>query len=149
MQMNLFRSLLILIFVGAIIGCAPSVPLQRAQVAVISREIPPAQLDSVLANATIQAQFEFKFNEVDYIARHYDLLVGTRQDMTMICSPVCIAIPISVPVTTQYVVIQSLPDKHIYAWGTLEELSKDSESDISSIMPVVKQHLAEAQQRKK
>jgi hypothetical protein len=65
----------------------------------------------------------------------------------MVCTPNCIPIFVTVPVTTEYVVVQRMPSKQLHAWGTLEELSKDPDSAVSSIMPIVKARFAEAKKK--
>lgn len=132
----------------AITGCAGMVPLQRAQVAAISRDTAPAELDRVLAQATAVAQVEFQEGGKAYMARHYHLQTGSRQEMTMVCTPTCVPIFIQVPVTERYVVIQNLPARSVHAWGTLEELSKDADPAVSSLMPALKQRLTEAEKKK-
>lgn len=146
--MNLFPKILLIAVVVATAGCAISVPLQRAQISAISREATPANLNQILADATVVAQTEFQGNGKSYLARHYLLQTATRQDMSMVCTPTCIPIFITVPVTTQYVVIQRLPERSLHAWGTLEELSKDPDAEVSSLMPIVKQRLEEFQNKK-
>ena len=94
------------------------------------------------------AQVEFQEGGNAYLARHYHLQTGTRQDMTMVCTPTCVPIFIQVPVTERYVVIQNLPARSVFAWGTLEELSKDADPAVSSLMPGVKQRLTEAEKKK-
>ncbi|WP_372717584.1 hypothetical protein [Immundisolibacter sp.] len=146
--MYIWRGILLLLVCNGLVACAPSVPLQRAQINSISRDSTPADLDRVLANATIIAQYEFVENEQAYFARHYSLHTGSRQEMSMVCTPTCIPIFVPVSITTDYVVIQRMPSKAIHAWGTLEELSKDPDSEVSSIMPVVKRLLEDARKKK-
>jgi hypothetical protein len=146
--MNRFVKVFVLACTVAVAGCAGVVPLQRAQVAAISRDTAPPELDRVLANATAVAQVEFQEGGKAYLARHYNLQTGTRQDMTMVCTPTCVPIFIQVPVTERYVVIQNLPARSVFAWGTLEELSKDADPAVSSLMPGVKQRLTEAEKKK-
>lgn len=128
-------------------ACAPSVPLQRAQIGSLSKEATPSDVERVLSGATMVAQTEFVVDEKSYLARHYRLLTGSRQEMSMVCTPNCIPIFVTVPVTSEYVVIQRMPSRQLHAWGTLEELSKDSDSTISSIMPVVKARFDEAKKK--
>lgn len=130
-------------------GCASSVPLQQGQVGAITRDAAPTQIDQALGQATVVAQYEFKEGEGQYTARHYNLQTGTQQQMTMVCTPTCIPIFITVPVLTEYVVIQTLPERKVHAWGTLEELSKDADPSVSGLMPTVKQRLADAKAAKK
>lgn len=138
---------LALIALVALAGCASNVPLQRNQVDAISRETRPAELEEILAKATVTAQTEVQAQEHRYNARLFSLQTGTRQDMTMICTPICIPIMITVPVTSQFVVLQRLPEKELVAWGTPEELSKDADPRVSALMPNVKQQLEQASKK--
>ena len=62
----------------------------------------------------------------------------------MVCTPLCIPIMITVPVMVEYVVIQRMPGRELLAWGTPEQLSKDADTEVSALMPVVKQRLEAA-----
>lgn len=127
-------------------ACAP-VPLQRGQIGGLARDSSPADVDRVLGKATVVAQTEFLVADKSFRARHYRLQSGTKQEMTMVCTPTCIPIFVPVPITAEYVVIQRLPSQTLHAWGTLEELSKDPDASVSSIMPVVKARYEEAKKK--
>jgi hypothetical protein len=131
-----------------LIACASSVPLQRGQIGSLSKDSTSAEVDRILADATVVAQFEFAVGEKSYFARHYNLLTGTRQDMTMVCTPNCMPVFYPVQITAAYVVIQRMPSKTMLAWGTLEELSKDSDPAISDIMPKLKTEFEAAKKKK-
>ena len=142
------RAALVVVAAAALAAaCATTVPLQRAQIGALAKETPPGDVERILDKATVVAQTEIVANERPYLARHYRLLTGTRQEMTMVCTPTCIPIFVTVPVTSDYVVIQRMPAKELHAWGTLEELSKDSDTAVSSIMPIVKARLDEAKKK--
>jgi hypothetical protein len=125
----------------ALAGCATRVPLQQAQIGAITAQTSAGELDAILKNATQLAAFEFADGGRSFFVRSYSLQTGMRQDMTMVCTPVCIPIFITVPVTTDYVVVQNLPARTLHAWGTLEALSKDPDTAVSSIMPALKLRL--------
>lgn len=130
-----------------IAGCATPVHLQQAQVGSLGRESAPAEVDRVLGNATLVARSEFKANGQDFLARQYRLQTGTNQEMTMVCTPACMPIFIQVPITADYLIIQRIPGLTMHAWGTPEQLSKDPDEAIASIMPTVKARLNEARQK--
>ncbi|MBI5259074.1 MAG: hypothetical protein HY855_21395 [Burkholderiales bacterium] len=143
-----FWKLALAAFVSVLlVACAAPVPLQRAQAGALSRDSAPGDVERILGNASVVAQAEFAVDDKPFLARHYRLLTGSRQQMTMVCTPVCIPIFVTVPVTTDYAVIQRLPSKALHAWGTLEELSKDPDAAVSSIMPTVKARLEEAKKK--
>ncbi len=135
---------LVLPVFAVLVGCAGSVPLQRGQIDSITRETRPADLEQILGKATPVAQTDVTAGERQYNARRYQLQTGTRQDMTMVCTPACFPIMITVPVLVEYVVIQRMPGKELLAWGTPEELSKDADVEVSALMPTVKQRLEAA-----
>jgi hypothetical protein len=147
-MLSLYLKFLCIALIATLAGCAPAVPLQRSQIAAITHNTQSAELEQILAGATIAQRFELDANNLKYYVRQYDLQTGTKQEMTMICSPNCIPIFYSVPVTSEFIVLQNLQDKKILAWGTIEELSKDPDSNISSVMPNLKQTLAEIKKKK-
>lgn len=147
--MSTFRRATIIAVLASLVGCATSVPLQRDQIAAISLDSPPAAVEQTLGRATPTAQFEFTANDNPFLVRHYLLQTGTRQQMTMACTTFCFPVFYDVPVTAQYLVVQRLPSRAMHAWGTIEELSKDPEPGVSSIMPVLKVRLEAALAEKK
>lgn len=146
---KVLRTCLLAVACVALYGCAPVVPLQRAQIGAITREAAPSELDRVLAHATVLTQFEFEADTKPYLVRRYNLLTGTRQEMSMVCTQFCFPIYITVPITSEYVVVQRLPSKTVFAWGTLEELSKDADPEVSGMMPIMKARLDEELKKKK
>lgn len=145
--MNVVIKIIIFTLLGVFTGCASTVPLKRTQVSEISREVSSAELDRILGNATVLSQVEVRANNRDYFVRNYKLQTGIRSETSVICTPICIPVITQVPVTAEYVIIQNLPNRTVFAWGTLEELSKDPDTSVNSIMPVVKQKLVEAQKQ--
>lgn len=142
------RITLLALWVAVLAGCASKPPLQRAQISALTRESSPQEVDRILSSAAELSRVEVTHSGRNYLVRSYNLQTGTRQEMSMVCTPTCIPIFVPVPVMTSYVVIQQLPSQSTFAWGTLEELSKDSDDTISSLMPVVKQRLAESRSTK-
>ena len=145
--MNIRNLALTVCVVLALSACAMTVPLQRAQIGSLSREAPPAEVDRILGTASVVATAEFVAIEKPYLARQYLLQTGSRQEVSVVCTPTCIPIFVTVPVMTEYVVIQRMPSKELHAWGTFEELSKDTNSEVSSIMPIDKAQLAGAKKK--
>ena len=125
-------------------GCANRVPLRQAQIDSIGRDTSPADLNRVLGEATVVAQAEVQDGADRFLARAFHLQTGTRQEMTMVCTPTCIPIFITVPVLADYVVLQTLPAMGLLAWGTPEALSKDADERVSRLMPEVKTRLEAA-----
>jgi hypothetical protein len=122
-------------------GCASTVPLYRGQVDTLTRDTRPADLQQILGKATATSQADVQMGERRYLARRYQLQTGMRQEVSVVCTPTCLAIPVSVPVLVAYVVIQRQPGGELLAWGTPEELSKDADTEVSALMPTVKQQL--------
>lgn len=147
--MSFLRSSTITGLVLTLVGCANSTPLHRNQVDALTRDSSPVTVEQTLGKATASAQFEFTVNDNLYFVRHYALQTGTHQETTTVCTTICVPIIIDVPVTAPYLVVQRLPSRAMHAWGTIEELSKDPEPSISSIMPTLKLQLEVALARKK
>jgi hypothetical protein len=143
------RISIIVVMLFALVGCATSIPLQRGQIDSITRDSSPAAVDQTLGKATPTAQFEFTANGDPFFVRHYMLQTGMRQEMTVACTPICFPIAYSVPITVPYLVVQRLPSRAMHAWGAIEELSKDTDPTISSIMPALKVKLEAALAEKK
>ncbi|MCC2676377.1 MAG: hypothetical protein K0R58_3324 [Ramlibacter sp.] len=143
------RTVIVIAAVVAVAGCAAPVPLQRAQIDAITRDAPPAAVEQALGKATPTAQFEFTASDNPFFVRHYMLQTGRRQEMTMVCTTFCFPVFYEVPVTVSYLLVQRLPSRAMHAWGTIEELSKDPEPSVSSIMPALKARLEVALKEKK
>ncbi|UUZ47495.1 hypothetical protein LP420_30210 [Massilia sp. B-10] len=56
---------------------------------------------------------------------------------------------ITVPVIDSYVLVFDSPARRLFAWGTVEELSRSPDESVSAIMPDLKQSHALAIQAKK
>lgn len=137
-----------LFFALSLSACAIPVALQQNQLSTLSKETTPTQLDEQLGKATVRKQVEFSANDQDYLSRLYLLQVGSRTQMNVMCTPACFAYPTTVPVYNEYLIIQTLPSKALFAWGTPEELSKAADPAVSAIMPLLKQKLKEKTEKK-
>ena len=142
------QKLLLMLSIALFAGCATQVPLQQRQVSEISRDTTASALEKIVGDAAVASRSEFEVAGVKYLARSYKLQTGTTSEMTMACTPACIPIFIQVPVLTEYVIVQRLPSMNMHAWGTLEQLSKDPDVSVSSIMPTLKARMAEQQKAK-
>jgi hypothetical protein len=60
-----------------------------------------------------------------------------------VCTTFCFPVMYDIPITTQYLLLQRLPSRALYAWGTIEELSKDTDPAVSAMMPALKVRLEE------
>lgn len=129
-------------------GCASNIPLHRDQIGRIGAQTSPAELNTILGKATSSAEYDFKSHEHDYRARHYLLQTGTSQTTTMVCAPACIPILIDVPVFEQYVLVQEQPSLKLIGWGTIEELGKNPDDRVSSLIPDLKQTYAQVTKKK-
>lgn len=119
-------------------GCAGNIPLKRDQIGRISAETSPAELTTILGKATASADYDFKSHDQDYHARHYLLQTGTTQTTAVVCTPACIPILIDTPVFEQYVLVQAQPSLKLVGWGTIEELGKNPDERVSSLIPDLK-----------
>jgi hypothetical protein len=130
-------------------ACAGVVPLQRGQTAGLSKQATPAQVDAYVGQATITANHTFTSQGKAWDARHYNLQTGSTQQMTMVCAPTCMPVFYTVPVLDSYVLVFDSPARHLFAWGTLEELSRSPDDAVSAIMPDLKNSYFLALQAKK
>ena len=135
--------------VALLAGCATVVPLQREQAGALTRNADAAEVDRAVGKAPPVAQFDFQAGGKPFHARHYNLQTGMREEMTMVCTTFCFPVSYAVPVTAEYVVVQRLPARALHAWGTLEELSKDPDPEVSGIMPALKARYEAEKQKKK
>lgn len=142
------RTLLLTLLLG-LAGCAGYMPLQRTQTALLSQGSSEAQVQAIIGKATLLAGHEFSVDGQRYLARHYDLQTGTRQQMSMRCNRRrgCVPMYYDLPITDAYVVVYRQPAQQLYAWGTLEELSRSPDDAVSRIMPALKAAYTEQQKR--
>lgn len=131
------RMVMVMAFVLS--ACTPMVPLQRAQVAQISAETGMGELDAMLGKATEVRRFEFIAQGKSYRVREYRLQTGSQQQTSVICTPVCVPIFVTVPVTADYVLVHEIGLQRLFAWGSLEELSKSADERVSAVMPLLKE----------
>ncbi len=130
-------------------GCAVNVPLQRTQTAALAKGASIADVERVVGKSTPIASHSFSSQGKAFDARHYYVQTGTKQQMQMVCAPTCFPIFISVPVTDAYVMVFEAPKQQLFAWGTLEELSRSPDEAISAIMPDLKKSYDVVRQAKK
>lgn len=81
----------------------------------------------------------FEYQNKRYLAEHYSLQTGTQQTGTVVCTPTCIYIPITVPILAPFVIVYREGEKTVLSSGTLEELSKSENSEVSGLMPHLKE----------
>ena len=146
MLLNIGRAL---VCAALISGCAVNVPLQRAQTAALAKDASMADVDKAVGKSTPIASHSFTSQGKAFDARHYYLQTGSKQQMQMVCAPTCFPIFITVPVTDSYVMVFEAPKQQLFAWGTLEELSRSPDESISAIMPGLKKAYDVVRQTKK
>lgn len=148
--MNRYKSISGAILCAALIsGCATNVPLQRTQTAALVKGASVVDVNLVVGKSTPVATHQFSSQGKAFDARHFNVQTGTKQQMQMVCAPTCFPIFISVPVTDTYVIVFETPKQQLFAWGTLEELSRSPDEGISAIMPDLKKSYDVVRQVKK
>lgn len=130
-------------------ACAGVVPLQRSQTAALVKGASPADVDAYAGKASVIVSHTFSSQGQAWDARHYNLQTGSTQQMTMVCAPTCMPIFITVPVVDSYVMVFDSPARRLFAWGTLEELSRNPDETVSAIMPDLKTSYYQALQAQK
>lgn len=120
-------------------GCAATVPLQRDQVDRLTAEASMNDVQTLLGKASAVRSFEFNAQGKAYAVREYRLQTGTQQEMSVVCTPLCVPVSYPVAVTTDYVLVREAGAERLLAWGSLEELSKSSNERISALMPALKE----------
>jgi len=98
-NMFITRWVPIIAVLATLVGCATTVPLQRGQIDAIRSDSAPATVEQALGRATPTAQFEFAANGNVFFVRQYLLQIGSRQELTLLCTPICTPVFYSVPVT--------------------------------------------------
>lgn len=136
--MTIIKPALLLAATLTLAGCMGTVPLQRAQTANLSSGASAADVESAVGKASVLLAHDFESGGKRYLARHYALQTGARQEMMVVCTPNCMAIPTAVPVNTPYVVVYEAASQKLIAWGTIEELSRSPDDSISALMPALK-----------
>ena len=120
-------------------SCATHVPLTNEQVGRISADTPATDLNAILGKATVAARYDIDADGQTYHVRRLALKTGTRMKKVTICTKTCNLVDRPVAVTTHYLLIQEMPSQKLLGWGTTEELSKNADERIASIMPKLRQ----------
>jgi hypothetical protein len=124
-------------------ACATVTPLSRSQLAALSRDTPAAEVEAAIGKGTARHSFEMQHDGRALAVRVFDLVVGSRTQMMTICTPNCMFIPTQVPVNTTFVLVQNADTaRALVAWGTLEELAKDSDGRISTMAAPIRDRVA-------
>lgn len=124
--------------VAALLSGCGTVPLQREQVDRLSADASLSEVQAMLGKASELRAFGFSFGDKAYRAREYRLQTGATQQTSVVCTPVCYPIVVTVPVTVDYVLVHELGSERLLAWGSMEELSKASDERVSQLMPALK-----------
>lgn len=132
----------------SITGCSAP-PLVRGQADRINLGDSDATVAAKFGKSIPDMSHRFTASSRNYRADHYRLQTGTTQSGTVVCTPTCIYVPITVPVFTPFAVVYSDPDFRVIAFGTIEELSKSPDDTISGLMPDLKTSYQKALQDKK
>jgi hypothetical protein len=143
------RLLLVTLLAVVMTGCAANIPLQRGQTASLTAGTPADQVAPALGNASVQLAHDFEFEGRTFSARHYALQTGSTQQMTMVCSPVCIPVFYTVPVTQPYVLVFEGKPPRLFAFGMVEELSRSPDADTAKMMPTLKESAERARASQK
>ncbi len=124
-------------------ACGTIIPLQPSEIAHINHDISTTELDKILPKNKVAFDYQLPANGQYYWVRHAILKTGQIQKPVFVCAPTCVTLFVPVSTTVQYVVIQEAPSGKVFAFGTLDELDKDPDNRISSIMPSIRQTFRE------
>lgn len=144
--LKIIASLMVVLLVA---GCVATVPLQRSQIDSFRTGDSAVSLQEKIGKSTPTLEHAFEHAGVPYMARHFNLQTGTQQSGTVVCTPVCMYIPIIVPIYTPFVIVYGDGGRVVRAYGTLEELSKSHDETISAFMPALKAGMEKARAEKK
>ncbi len=125
-------------------GCAGAPPLVRGQTDLLVLGDTDASVAAKFGKSLADISHRFSNTGRNYRADHYRLQTGSTQSGTVVCTPTCIYVPITVPVFTPYVVVYAVPENRVIAFGTIEELSKSPDDTVSGFMPSLKLSLEKA-----
>jgi hypothetical protein len=123
-------------------ACASTVPLSRNQLATLSAESRPAEVEAAIGQSTPKHTFTLDTPAGPMAVRVFNLLIGSRSQMMTVCTPNCMLIPTQVPVTTDFVIVQQADSKALRAWGTLEEIGKDADPRVSALAAPIRERVA-------
>lgn len=144
--LKIIASLMVVLLMA---GCVAIVPLQRSQIDSFRTGDSAVALQGKIGKSTPTLEHVFDHAGVFYTARHFNLQTGTQQSGTVICTPVCMYIPIIVPIYTSFVIVYGDGGSVVRAYGTLEELSKSHDETVSGFMPALKAAMEKARTEKK
>ncbi len=141
----LIKFIKISLFSLLLTSCA-SLPLQREQTAQIDREMSETELSSIIGKATVTKEYEINHASENYRVRLFKLQTGSRIEYRPVCTPICIIIPVTVPIVHDYAIIQKAASQSLLAWGTLEEISKNIETSKAPLIQKIKDNIIKDQE---
>lgn len=141
--MRFLRACFCTVFALLVAACATS-EITRGQADFIKAGEGRDQALQRLGKSEPTVSHSFEHQRVKYLAEHYALQTGFTQMTTVVCTPTCIPIPVTVPVLTPFVIVYTQQDNKVLVSGTIEELSKSENSQVSGLMPELKDSHAKA-----
>lgn len=129
----------VLVMAGLLAGCVSAPPLSRTQLNAVQRGDTLAAVRQNIKPESVNLEYRFSANDRDYLAQHYRVETGITESTTVVCTPGCFPVPIIIPIFTPYVIVyEADPPQRVLSYGTIEELSKNPDDAVSSVMPSLK-----------
>ena len=140
----------LLVLATLLAGCAGPPPLGRSQLSAVLRGDTLTAVRQNVKPESVDLEYRFSANDRDYLAQHYQVETGVTTTMVMVCTPGCFSFPVTAPVFTPYVIVyEAGPPERVLSYGTIEELNKNPDDSVSSVMPSLKLAMEKATAQKK
>lgn len=130
---------IILLAIGGLLSaCSSTVPLQIQQAQQLQLQSSGPALEATLGKSTPTKQAEVQVDAQTYLYREYQLFVRHQSTLMTVCTPNCMLVPTTVPVYEPFVVVQKLPERTLFARGTVADLNKSNDTTVKRIMASAK-----------
>lgn len=119
-------------------------PVQQSQVDQLSTGINQETINILFEDNLPKHVIHHQYDAADYQVSVYDLVIGYESELDFNCEVIrlCLPVEVDVPITTEYLLIQKLPDLTLSAWGTLADLANRHDAKVNALMLAVKEKLA-------
>ncbi len=123
---------------GLFSACSSTVPLQIQQAQQLHLQSSGPTLEATLGKSTPTKKADVQVDGQTYLYREYKLFVRNQSTLMTVCTPNCMLVPTTVPVYEPFVVVQKLPERTLFARGTLADLNKSNDTTLKRIMASAK-----------
>lgn len=139
MSGNFVQTLVVLVSCILLNACAtiPEVGLvHQSQVDQLSTGISQESINNLFEGNLPKQVIHHQHDADDYQVSIYDLVIGSELVLDFNCEVIrlCLPVEVDVPITTEYVLIQKLPELTLVDWGTVEHLNQSKDKKTQALL---------------